>query len=202
MMKRVFIGDEFNTDPKYMNINLERDFTHIRAYHGCRPLEINTYYENGIEPITQSYARQLSIDLLCDEKISKDMVNEVFNKNWSEFDQIHRHVWFTSTRKELLEYCGHYLIYGSEFINGVASELHCQEVLKSKGKPTIFHCDVPIGKIHAVFLTSIQNSISEGRFGSGGFKINGGILPHEIVQHEHPLQIKDPLNRFEVYTVM
>uniref|UniRef100_UPI00046F2A17 hypothetical protein n=1 Tax=Paenibacillus maysiensis TaxID=1155954 RepID=UPI00046F2A17 len=154
-MKSVFILDESDSSKDYSNLNFQDDYTHIRAYHGCCTTNVKSYYENGILAIEENSARQQAIDLLS-ERIAKEVVLNEFNKQWSKLDRIHKHVWFTLTRKELINSCGHYLIYGSEFINSIAAALNCQEYLVGRGLPTIFHCDVPISDIPIDYTKGIM----------------------------------------------
>ncbi len=203
MRKRVFSFDEINFDNKNLHtkINLKNEFTHIRGYHGCRPLHIDNYFYKGIVPINKDQALNQALELLQDEWISKDNIVKIFNSHWSNLMEVHKCVWFTLTKKELLDYCGHYLIYGSEFICGMAAELGCQRNLKGKGIPTIFHCDVPIEKIPKYYLEELNNQVQIGDGDNCGFKVIGTISKNNIVKCEHPTKILDPLNRFFPYYV-
>lgn len=67
MVKKVFILD------KHINDTYETDFeidgyTHLRAFHACRPLRIEDYLTNGIMPICYESALQDVKDrVVCDE---------------------------------------------------------------------------------------------------------------------------------------
>lgn len=56
-------------------------------------------------------------------------------------------VWLAINKEAQLTVVGHYLIYGSEFINELAIELGCSSSLKNAGIPTIFYCDIPLEDI-------------------------------------------------------
>ncbi|WP_219993690.1 hypothetical protein [Paenibacillus cellulosilyticus] len=107
--------------------------------------------------------------------------------------------WLSLTRNQLLDSCGHYLIYGSEFICGIAAELNCQYVLKNKGIPTIFHCDVPLEKIPSNYIADLNRQIQNGNGNNCGFKIFGAVTRDQIINYENPDKIFDPLNRFLPY---
>ena len=53
MKKNLFILEE-HLDDKYP-VDL-RHYTHIRAYHACRPLNISDYLQEGIKPIDYKMA--------------------------------------------------------------------------------------------------------------------------------------------------
>lgn len=200
MKKKVFVFDEYfiNDINSCKTINLKSEYTHIRGYHGCRVLNLDNYYQNGIVPINKNEALKRALYLLQDDNISEDKIRKVFNLHWRRLTETHKYVWFTLIKNELIDYCGHYLIYGSEFICSIANELCCQENLK-KGTPTIFHCNIPIGKIPTHYLEGINESIQTCDGGNCGFKIIGSISKDEIVKCEHPRKILDPLNHFLPY---
>ena len=118
---------------------------------------MNDYYKNGIAPITKNEALKRALYLLSNDRIDEEKIVAVFNTHWTRLMDSHKCVWFTLTKNELVNFCGHYLIYGSEFICGMAAELFCQASLK-KGIPTIFHCDVPIEKIPSYYIDELIES--------------------------------------------
>lgn len=174
-------------------LDIERKYTHIRAYHGCSTNDLESYYKFGIVPINEDFAKRQALELLVDDKITADTVLSVFDEHWNKFEQVHRSVWFCLSRKELIQYCGHYLIYGSEFISGIAVELYLLDMLKGKGKPTIFHCDVPIKKIPKCFFDSLKENLEMGDLENCGFKIEHTLSPEEIIKHDNPDLVFDPL---------
>lgn len=197
MKKRVFVFGKTFINTKQI-INLKDEYSHIRGYHGCRVLNLDDYYKNGIIPITKNETLKRAVYLLKSDRLSEEKIVEVFNSNWMNLVEIHKYVWFTLTKSELINYCGHYLIYGSKFICGIAAELYCQENLK-KGIPTIFHCDIPIEKIPSDYLGDLNERIQVGDGANCGFKIIGSINKDEIVRCEHPSLILDPLNGYRPY---
>ena len=116
----------FNFDKNKINSNFDlRKYTHIRGYHGCSPTNLEDYYQSGIVPINKKFAQEQAIKLLSSDNISIDKVKKVFNSSWSELGDNHKYVWMALSKEELLNNCGHYLIYGSEFICCMAAELVC-----------------------------------------------------------------------------
>lgn len=197
MKKRVFSFDETDIN-LYKEIDLKKEYSHIRGYHGCRPLCLDTYFENGIVPINKNETLKNALNLLQNDRISQDKIVKVFNSHWLKLMESQKFVWLTLTKDELIDSCGHYLIYGSEFICGMAAELFCQERLK-KGIPTIFHCDVPLEKIPPDYLEGLNERIQTGDGNNCGFKVIGTISKDEIMKCEHPPKILDPLNGYIPY---
>jgi len=122
--------------------------------------------------------------------IKDEGIEIVFEKAWGELSSYDKVVWFTISQKELIDYCGHYLIYGSEFVMGIASDLRSHHLLKLHGIPTVFCCDIPIEKFDEKTLNEIERNFIEKDF-SGGFSILGKVSPREIDKHFHPEAIKN-----------
>jgi hypothetical protein len=190
----------FNFDKNKINSDFDlMEYTHIRGYHGCCPIDLKNYCKNGIVPINKKFAQEQAIKLLCSDNISVDKVKRIFNLRWNELGDNHKYVWMALSKKELLNECGHYLIYGSEFICSIAAKLFCQSSLRGKGLPTIFHCDIPIESVANGYIDDMNKKIRNGDGSSCGFKIRGVVLPENIVKCEHPKKIPDPLNRYKEY---
>ncbi len=130
MMKKVFSLEEIKKSQK---INLiDGTYTHIRAYHACRPISIDDYLLNGIRPISyESALDEVKNRVVC-EWVSENTAVEKFNEEWNDFDDIHKKVWLEMNKNLLLDGASHYLIYGSEFINALAMQ-PVRDVLDSKG---------------------------------------------------------------------
>ncbi|MBE5965513.1 MAG: hypothetical protein E7255_00815 [Lachnospiraceae bacterium] len=77
MDKNVLILDEL-IKKRIKKIDLYNEHTHIRGYHGCRPISIENYYKHGIKPISKSFAKKEAIARLCDEWIIEERVGTFF----------------------------------------------------------------------------------------------------------------------------
>ena len=163
-----------------------KDFTHIRAYHSCRPISIDSYKKQGICPLTYESAKSDLLLKLQNAGIPEATLIEIFDKHWDDLGAVHQGVWFTLTKEELLELSGHYLIYGSEFVHGIATELRRQDALRKYGKPTIFTCDVPIEFISLHWFRSLQDDISDNRLMPCAFRISESLPPENIIAVEFP----------------
>ncbi|WP_313559374.1 hypothetical protein [Ruminiclostridium cellobioparum] len=145
-----------------------------------------------IKPISKSFAKKEAIARLCGEWITEERVDILFEKVWRNLQYPHKSVWLTYSKTELIEECGHYIIYGSEFICGMAAELFCQSNLKLIGIPTIFYCDIPLENVPESYLDEIGQMLID-KSSEGGFRVIDKIRPEEIVDCIHPMKIHDPL---------
>lgn len=188
-MKRIFLYKE---GEDYSAINIYENFTHIRAFHGCRTENLNSYYTKGITPLTKEWAhRQIQKTLESQKNISEGSIVSTLNLLWTEPNR----VWFAVTKEEIVKRSGHYLLYGSELINSVLTQFGLRNELKKNGKATIFVCDVPLDIIDYPFLENlIENLRDKESLDHLSFPINGTLSSDDIVSHEHPdsSKIYDP----------
>lgn len=126
-------------------------------------------------------------------------------------------VYFGLDDRFLIEYCGHYLIYGSEYLQSLCSNLraktHCDlnSQLRRAGTPTVFQVKIPVDQFENHELKSLADDalpawaycIAHDKPEPGllDFAIMvGHTLPSEhIVSHYHPEAIPDPSCRCVLY---
>jgi len=188
---KVFILEE-HLD-KTHEIRLD-EFTHLRAYHACRPLEISDYLKSGIKPINYDLALKDVKERIISAQITEEKVVLILNDEWADFEDIHKRVWLQMNKECLLTRAGHYLIYGSEFTNTVAMRLGCRDKLKKVGIPTIFYCNIPLEDISCGTVQDIEQCCNRGDIDDIAFSVKA-VAPKHIVGYEHPKKaIPDPFN--------
>lgn len=116
----------------------------LRAYHGCRPANLDSYRKHGIRMLDCT-----AIIVLTREWLETVPNNEGLLPLLSDMTERvgpatrEGHVYFGLDDRFLVEHCGHYLIYGSEFLT--AGFGRQRQVLTTRGRPTVIEVDVPIG---------------------------------------------------------
>lgn len=192
---KLFIYEEFiNSNEKSVDMSM---YTHIRAYHACRPIDIESYMINGIKTIGRKLALEDAVKRIKAAYLIEDDVKKIFNKEWKNVDASDKKVWLAVNREILITDSGHYLIYGSEFINMLAMELECRDLLKNIGIPTIFICDIPLQDIKATWLSDVEQAINRC---SDDISIFVDVVrPENIIEYEHPKEIPDPYYGFLKY---
>lgn len=185
--KKVFLWDK-NTD----KVDLS-GYTHIRAYHGCRPSSVDSYIKEGIHTFDRKQAYKVVHDTLVQCDIEEKEILKCFNEKWNynidHFDKVCVNI----SKEDMLHLSGHYLIYGSEFICGMAANLFCQDKLKRIGKPTLIECHIDKRKFSRSILQAIEdNEIKYGCW-DGGIYLLDDVSPDEIVKITYPRKIYDPL---------
>lgn len=185
--KNVFMIEEHSNDKE---LDLYQ-FTHIRAYHACRPLNIQDYLINGIQTINKAQALREALLRIKSDYVDEKKIVQEFSKQWGDFADIHKRVWMAVNKEVLLTSAGHYLIYGSEFINELAMKLGCRSSLKNAGIPTIFHCDIPLEDISSSKVMEIETLIMSGYIQDISIAVNE-VSSQDIVDYEHPKEVPDP----------
>lgn len=185
---KIFIYEDFiKLNEKSVDLS---KYTHIRAYHACRPIEIDNYLINGIKAINRELALEDALKRINAAYIAEDDVKRMFIKEWKNINTSDKKVWLAVNREILLKDSGHYLIYGSEFTNILAMELGCRDTLKNIGIPTIFICDVPLQDIEGSWLSAVEQAVN--RFSDDVSIYVDAIRPDNIIGYEHPQEIMDP----------
>lgn len=175
-------------------------YTHIRAYHGCRTSNIESYIKEGIHSFSRKQAYKIAHDTLLQCGIEEKEILKCFNEKWNDNIDHFNNVCVNISKEDMLHLSGHYLVYGSEFICGMAVDLFCQYKLKKIGKPTLLECHIDKPKFSRSALQAIEdNEIKYGCW-DGGIYLLEKISPDEIVEITYPQKIYDPLLCCYYYT--
>lgn len=193
---------------------LTRRFSYLRAYHACSPKSVASYYERGLVPLDAQAVAALAKELFLSgdfPELDEAQLNEAITRVGTA-TRVGR-VYFDLDEELLIEHCGHYLLYGSEYVLAIAAQLErsqkrkYRQLLKGMGKPTIFVCDVPWKLISAQTKRELVQRVTReaidlvGRPSyrvstqDFGFSIRKTLPPQQIVRHYHPQNISDPYQR-------
>jgi hypothetical protein len=190
-------------------IDFKNHYTHIKAYHGCRPTAIEDYYQNGI--VGQNSEKLFSSFRNTFEDLPKSAVEKAIDNMKYRAIREAGKTWFVLNGKDLLDDCGHYLIQGSEYVMALAAELgkvHYSSEdyrlrLRNIGIPTLFEVHIPLSFIRTQQIESLAKTVLSN-WGQLAAKKPLGIntdycisihqpLPaKQIINHFHPSQIRDP----------
>lgn len=185
----------------------------LRAYHACCPMDLDSYRRHGLIPLDVETAHAFARELFCNEaKAPKTAVDEAIVAMDSSLRS--KRVWLGLDDRTLIEDCGHYLLYGSEYLLAIAAELthrtrntiDYRQFLRLRGKPTIVACNVPfvmmryemVQELAGVLLARLFGMVLEPDLGDEpidfGFEVCQPLPPNNIVGFSHPRNIRDPLS--------
>lgn len=182
---------------------LERNYTHVAAYHACRTANIESYLTSGITPADTNKLIEAA-KLFFDDA---DSVEEVVNKMKAEhygkeyFEHGHDKIGFFKTRDGSLK-DSHYLEYGSELYQCIARRLGGAAIQKmaSQGTPTLIQCSLPITwldeyttfpMLHSYALAPVEHIILSIRKPNERFPILGAFMLKRSVPKEFIINIID-----------
>lgn len=145
------------------------EYTHIRAYHACRTSDIESYIKKGIHSFSRKQAYKIVHDTLIQCGIEEKEILKCFNVKWNSDIHHFNTICVSISKEELLNLSGHYLIYGSEFICGMAADLFCQHKLRQIGIPTLIECHIDKMKFSWETLQCIESNEMEHGCWDGEF---------------------------------
>lgn len=188
MKKKIFIIEE-HLDQENCDLDL---YTHIRTYHACRPIQVEDYLKNGIRCIDKESALKDALLRIKSKYVSEEEIQNEFMKEWKDFHDMHKRVWLAVNKNVFFCGAGHYLIYGSEFINALAMKLGCRSSLQKSGIPTIFQCDIPLEDINIEQIRDLENMIAQGYTDDLSIAVQK-VEAIDITDYCHPIDaIDDP----------
>lgn len=208
-----FIEDPFN----YFVQRIRDNIKFVRAYHGCKPIDLTPYFKNGIIPLNMKEFISSTMRLLKEFDVTQNMVQEAIGEIRTECRE--GYAWFVLDDRLFFEGAGHYLIYGSELLQAVSGHIQrnhfkpTRSYLDKIGVPTILVCNVPVEMIDSDTLRGLAGTILEAYFEfelkeipytqglNFGFSIAEKLNPEFIKDHYHPKEIENPLLGRMIYRV-
>lgn len=183
-------------------------YTHVKAFHGCRPDSLSSYYADGLkgqnaEAIIQRFRLLFSDVPLLD---LEQAIQEMKHRESSEKGKI----WLSGDDREMLKDFGHYIINGSEYLLALAANLGTGVYgaedyrlrLRTIGIPTILEVDIPMELVPPLQQLAVAKMIlSEwgqlrtkkplGMSSAPCYVVRSDIPSECIKAHYHPAKIKD-----------
>jgi hypothetical protein len=189
-----------------------KDYTHIKVYHACRPVDIKTYYNNGLLIANYNCLSSEQLPSIF-KSLGIQVPSEVLKREADKLGDLHNsYAFVVLDDRFILEYAGHYLIYGSEYLSAIVVGLQKEIVglskhdLKKIGIPTMFEIQMPIRYASYSDLCQlvrvVNNSIFEDELFYDldfTFQLNQALKSEYFVGHYHPNKIRDPLYGYTSY---
>lgn len=183
-------------------------FATARTYHGCRPDDAGLYHRAGIRRNDPAVLAN-EVRRIVREEDRLAYLRPAVEQRLQDFDSTERDVgklYLVMDDRGLTNSAGHYLLYGSEWIQCVLG-FEAHEVLRRRGVPTILAVDLPLSMVTShereqLAKTLLQewtrikvnkpDWVPELDF---TFCLQEDIPGKMIVSHFHPAVICDPFYR-------
>lgn len=205
-----------NVDSKhFMAEALSTHFSHIRAVHGSRTDDVGSFLREGLRPLDIAQMNESAADIFLSggypELEEQDLAQAIEKMRTQDGDSRGGRVFFEANERHLVEHCGHYMLYGSEYLIGVAARLKgngrdYRRVLKERGQPVLFRCDVPMemlpngilsefagSALEFIFERKLNPDYQEFVYRGAGFPIYQALAPEFIVEYITPEIKRDPI---------
>lgn len=185
----------------------------LTVFHGGRPLNADAYYREGLQLADHDKLTATARSVFLSGEFPEIDESEFQNAAHRPSGIDNWRTYVSLDRRHCLQDCGHYLIYGSEHICGIAASLSrngmrdYRQVLKRFGRPTLFTLSLPITMACESDLIEfgelIRDWVPRVRAGrrpakvAFTFTLRMGLPPGCVLGHEHPDSVKDPLLRMQ-----
>lgn len=220
-----FIGKSFDSIISYQKIDEFRQvYPHIRTYHACRPINVDSYYQRGILILSKDIQVERFRSIFLTGKfpeLTEDVLQMCIKKAAPYSVGNNGELCLAIDDRHLIELCGHYLVYGSEYLSRLVTKLPFNNidkyrfVLRDLGKPTIIKVDIPNvtehlsdPEIYTLFSRMIMEWLyitAHPKEASCHFdytlSFRESIQPEHIHSHYHPVKIPDPFTGYKIYNV-
>jgi len=183
-------------------------YTHLKAFHGCRPVALSSYYDQGLRGQDSGQLIPVFREIFADVPASDldAAIASLGDRSTRERGAI----WLASDDREMIEEYGHYVIQGSEFLMALAATLGVSKNgedyrfrLRDRGVPTVLEIDLPVGTVHEdeigdvakLVLSVWGQAVTKQHAGSSPspcYVVRRTIGAECIVGHVHPERIQDP----------
>ncbi|MFA6025548.1 MAG: hypothetical protein WC727_03840, partial [Ignavibacteriaceae bacterium] len=143
-------NDNYYYDSEFLQY-FKNTYSHLLTFHGCRPSDILSYYKYGLLVLDVELQNKYYEKMFLNKNFNKVTLDD-FNFAISTLKKEKREneLYLAIDDKELIEFAGHYLIYGSEYIMCLAAILSerigidYKASLREIGKPTVFKIKLPV----------------------------------------------------------
>ncbi len=206
---------------EWIPAHLRSVFGRIWMFHCCRPVDVGSYYQRGIQVLDVEIANRQFRDIFLGNPRWSWVTERDLDAAIETMTGTYRrdgHVYFGLDDRYLVEYCGHYLIYGSEYLQALAARISSGDDFSGKaeltrfGTPTVFAVSLPISHLsdrelfelgeaalHLWAYRRLHPRKAKRRLIDFGIGIAKALPPDCLVSHHHPESVPDPTRRRLLY---
>lgn len=178
----------------------------IHAFHGCRTIDASPYHEYGIllnDP--EILTEQLRTIVQEEEGLTHFRPRlESLIADFGSRDRDTDRLYLSADERGLIEDAGHYLIYGSEWIQCVLG-WGAHPVLRERGTPTIIDVRLPLDTqssqtrlelarklLHEWTRARVEDRVGDIRDIDFSFILRKPVPASWVSSHHHPPYVRDP----------
>ncbi len=183
--------------------------THVMAYHACRTGDVSAYYRCGIRPLRpeatqRAFRAQFGRPPYAVPDETLDAAIAAVSTDTRD-GRVHLGL----DDRDLVEDCGHYLIYGGEYLHALVVHIAGREEelraeLRNSGRATVLRCCLParwirhredlVSSMIADHAYALVHGPRSPHWLDHTVTLKHSIGPQWIKSHRHPVRIRDPFN--------
>jgi len=204
---------DFSSLAKRFSATFGTSFSHIGMFHCCRPRHLESYYREGVRVLSTDEANRYFRDICRTTNgipnITEQDIDAAIDSMANSHGRVNQ-VYFGLDDRFLIKHCGHYFIYGSEYLQSLCNHLRARinfELrlqLRQVGIPTVFQVRIPVSQFEKNELSALADELfpawayciahDETEPGLIDFAImmDRALSPEHILGHYHPEEIPDP----------
>ncbi|WP_294131710.1 hypothetical protein [Sphingobium sp.] len=180
------------------------EWSRVRTFHGTRTADARSFTHEGIRLHDRPKLEAEVRSLVAREPTlhgMADRLDEAFARTAHLID--HGRCFVVVDERVLIEECGHYLLGGSEFVQGILGPQAARSVL-SDCAPTVIEVDLPLSRVPPSQLREFSRTLvgewakilrrprAEPRYLDFSFCLQEPIPAAWVAGHFHPLAVHDP----------
>lgn len=207
---------DYSQVEKRLPTHMRSTFGSVSMFHCCRPVNVQSYYDRGFRVLDSRQANDLFRKVFVGNPRFPEITAahaEATIEGMARSYKRHGYVYFGLDDRFLIQHCGHYLIYGSEYLQALAASVGGQigrptrSELRRIGIPTVFVVDVPVQRFSDSDLTTLgESALHAWAYGIAhktedvrkidfGIGIEHCLGPEFIREHYSPETIPDPFRQ-------
>ncbi|MGL4636572.1 MAG: hypothetical protein ACRCWF_11380 [Beijerinckiaceae bacterium] len=179
----------------------------LKTFHGCCTKDAGAYHSDGIRVHNRAYLVDQVRKLVAEEDAFVNLRKSIDQTLQSYDANLHDEgrVYVVLDAEGLTKRCGHYVLYGSEWMQGLLGSAY-RSYMKENCTPTILEVGLPLSDIteyernslaQKLILEWVRITVNKPIFiptMDFGFCLRRNIPSHWILSHYHPETIIDPIN--------
>lgn len=179
----------------------------VRVFHGTRTSDAGSFTEQGIRLHDRQHLES-EVRALVEHRDELSWMVPILDGKFQATAHLidEGRCYVVVDERVLIEECGHYLLGGSEFLQGIVGPERARSVLNDCA-PTVIEVDLPLGRVTPSFLAEFSKKLigewakilrrkrtEAGRI-DFTFTLQEPVPAAWVVGHFHPKIINDPHHR-------
>ena len=126
---------------------LAENYDAVIGFHGCRPVTLDGYKRDGLRVCDPEELNAVARDIFGDTTEVSAAIDDLASNDGSSYSYKQHNagsIYFALSLEHLVDSCGQYLLYGSEYVLCIGAFLRREEELRQRGRATIIECSLPI----------------------------------------------------------